>query len=286
MTSPDHDVDPFIRALQEDLPSGADERRIRARLLAAGIGVGTGICASGAAAAGASAVAKVGFLPNLAALSWGTKLGVAGVAIAAATAVPLAVELTSNETPDATRPAAPTASDPLPPARALPAIALPETPAASTDIDIDEARAAEPEPVAAPPPEPRSLAPRRLSNPRSAPVQSGREPAPAAPTSENTAAAAAFPNIEAPSPAPPPADQDRPPAESEPVEVVPPSTLGEETAIMDRALSALGAGQRDRALQWLGEHARRFPNGKLARERERALQHARSLPAASGSSAH
>jgi len=49
------------------------------------------------------------------------------------------------------------------------------------------------------------------------------------------------------------------------------STLAEETGLMERAIAALNEGDRERARHWLAEHARRFPNGLLARERYRAL---------------
>jgi hypothetical protein len=49
----------------------------------------------------------------------------------------------------------------------------------------------------------------------------------------------------------------------------PPSTLGDETALMERALSALAAHDFDHARYWLIEHARRFPDGVLQSERAR-----------------
>jgi hypothetical protein len=48
------------------------------------------------------------------------------------------------------------------------------------------------------------------------------------------------------------------------------STLGEETRLLDRALSALGAGDRKRAAELLAEHESRYPQGLLVKERERA----------------
>jgi hypothetical protein len=48
------------------------------------------------------------------------------------------------------------------------------------------------------------------------------------------------------------------------------STLGEETALMDAALSALRAGELASAARYLQAHEQRFPNGLLRRERERA----------------
>lgn len=45
---------------------------------------------------------------------------------------------------------------------------------------------------------------------------------------------------------------------------------------MERAMVALGAGDLELARRSLQEHARRFPDGLLERERERALARLRS----------
>ncbi|HET9959060.1 MAG TPA: hypothetical protein VFQ61_31430 [Polyangiaceae bacterium] len=58
------------------------------------------------------------------------------------------------------------------------------------------------------------------------------------------------------------------------------SSLREETALVDTALIALRDGDRSKARLLLETHARRFPHGLLARERERAR---RKLLQASGS---
>ena len=50
------------------------------------------------------------------------------------------------------------------------------------------------------------------------------------------------------------------------------STLREETELVDWALSALRSGDTAGARALLQEHAQRFPNGVLVRERERALE--------------
>jgi hypothetical protein len=49
-------------------------------------------------------------------------------------------------------------------------------------------------------------------------------------------------------------------------------SLRAETALMERALSALQRDDVTTARATLAEHARRFPNGHLVRERERALE--------------
>jgi hypothetical protein len=53
------------------------------------------------------------------------------------------------------------------------------------------------------------------------------------------------------------------------------STLLEETRLIEQALAALGGGDRASARYWLGEHARRFPDGLLLPERRRALERLR-----------
>jgi hypothetical protein len=57
------------------------------------------------------------------------------------------------------------------------------------------------------------------------------------------------------------------------------SSLGEETRLMERAMVALGEGDRELARRSLDEHARRFPGGLLQRERERALLRLRQADA-------
>jgi hypothetical protein len=52
-------------------------------------------------------------------------------------------------------------------------------------------------------------------------------------------------------------------------------TLRAETALIERALAAIRAGDATRARALLAEHGERFPNGLLVRERERALELAR-----------
>jgi hypothetical protein len=111
MTAANDDDDLFIEALRDDLPSAADEARVRARLLGAGLVVGgvavsssvaasggaaggiasSGIASGGAAGGGgigtgalvANAGAKVGVLAKLALLPASAKIGVAAVALAA-----------------------------------------------------------------------------------------------------------------------------------------------------------------------------------------------------------
>jgi hypothetical protein len=60
--------------------------------------------------------------------------------------------------------------------------------------------------------------------------------------------------------------------------------LSEEARLMERAMIALGGGDHDLARRSLEEHARRFPRGSLARERERAIMRLRATAPASSTS--
>jgi hypothetical protein len=57
-----------------------------------------------------------------------------------------------------------------------------------------------------------------------------------------------------------------------PAEPLDEGSLRQETALLERALAALRRGDAAGARQALAEHASRFPNGHLVRERERALE--------------
>jgi hypothetical protein len=60
------------------------------------------------------------------------------------------------------------------------------------------------------------------------------------------------------------------------------ATLGEETQLIDAALSALRRGDREKATEFIREHEQRFPDGLLRRERERAraalIEHLENRP--------
>ena len=57
------------------------------------------------------------------------------------------------------------------------------------------------------------------------------------------------------------------------------SRLAEETLLIERALVAISDADLSRARLALDEHARRFPDGLLTRERERARVRVRELDA-------
>jgi hypothetical protein len=356
-------ADPFVEALRGDLPSAADEARVRARLLAAGVamtgaalstssaaspfgaatgvasgtvgavpgGVASGAAVSGAAVSGAAvsgaavgglgagaaggslaagapaALVKAGLLSKLL-LPVAAKVGVAAtLAVAvAATSVPLVLRHEApREAPTArATPAGDERMARFPMEKGLPAARelAPELPSrggaevpaldlaspragsetAATSGHAAAASGAPTDGSAVPPPRPAAVAapkaargagvtsarPRRVS-----PVVAGRSSAdePSAPTRSE---------LSAPAPGARDGSEGR-------TELVRSSSLGEETRLMERAMVALGEGDRELARRSLEEHARRFPGGLLQRERERALERLRQADAeqpATGSS--
>ncbi len=242
MTSPEPEIDPLIDALRSDLPNSEHESRVRARLVAAGVIVTGGLAAPGTAA-GASALnaaggAKTGVLSKAVSLFGGSKIGLAAVVVVGSAAVPIATYVAKSSTPDepatVARDARPSKSSVMQP-----------QPASQREVS---------KPALEPPQEPapaRAVADTKAARPVAAPEPSDArrpsEPLPAAPPS----AVAVFPAL-----------QNRSAA----------STLREETELVDWALSALRSGDTAGARALLQEHAQRFPNGALVRERERALE--------------
>ena len=258
MNLDDDDDSVFERALRADLPSRAEQNRLRQRILAAGIAAGTAlgsanVAAAGQASFGASALSK------LSALSWPAKLGVAAVLAAPVAALPLvyapvpgaaivsqvrssaaAVRAGSSSKPTLSR-------APAPPAEA--AQSTEAQPQLQPEPAPAQANLAARPPVAQLSTGPTFVAPNPQANPN--PQALGN-------------ASAAQPAIAAfDSPA-----QGAPASESERLRND--STLAAETQLLDRAFSALAANDRRTAAALVAEHARRFPNGLLRQERERA----------------
>jgi hypothetical protein len=73
-----------------------------------------------------------------------------------------------------------------------------------------------------------------------------------------------------------------PPREAPPSPPPVAATLGEETRLIDAALSALRRGDRATAGEFIRQHEQRFPDGLLRRERERAraalIEHLENSP--------
>jgi hypothetical protein len=225
-------------ALRSDLPSTDTERRLRLRLLAAGVAVGNGVAtttaAAGTAAGGAaSGAAATGVISKALGLSWGIKLGVA-----AAIAIPsVGLWLDRGE-----------------PVTNAPHVAIVAPPAPTVAPQTHAAVAAAAAPAIADSP----AAPDPL--PERAAVRSARPGAgePAAPGA-----------VEAGAPHPSQSDfasLDQPAARAPEVG----STLADETRLLDAAFAALGKGERARAAQLIAEHESRYPSGLLKKERERA----------------
>jgi hypothetical protein len=224
--------DPFIDALRDDLPTERDQARIRARLLAAGVIAGAGLAAPGVAAGGAVAT---GLLPKLLALPMFAKVGLAATVIGFS-AIPVARHTArSEERPPATRISVHEAA-PVPPA--TPTVApIPERAAAPPSVEAPDAK----------PELPRERA-------RSLPEFS-REPS----------------DVNTPSDAVPAVTRPAVGSFDTPSAPLDEGTLRAETALIEGALAALRAGDTARVRSLLAEHATRFPNGLLVRERQRAL---------------
>jgi hypothetical protein len=248
MTVPSNDFDALVSALRSDLPSASDERRVRTRLLAAGVGISATLVAPGATASVASALVQ-----KLGALSWVTKVGLAGIAVASA--VPAAIEWSSREPLEPSTGAVPVAKLTAAPSAAnLPAPTQPSTP---PNAALAETRAVEPAAAVA----------RTPVNDQPSPASHQAPAADATKRPSRAASAAAFPLDDA--------------AAAEPE-----STLREETVLVERALYALRLGDRDGARRALDEHARRFPDGLLAPERDRALSRVNAPAKPDGSPEH
>ena len=233
----------FEQALKGDLPSATEQARLRKRLFAAGLSAGSGLAATSAASAqaswGATVVAKV------AALSWPMTL-VIGAAVAAPIAA-LPVWLAPNQAKPA-----PIASTALRPASSTkPSARLARDSALDVAPPVD---AATPSPLAAP------IPPRAAS---ASVVTAGHAPetVSTAVSAGSAVAGAAFAT---------PSRADVAASEDSPSNARTASTLAAETALLDRAFAEIAAGHRASAAALIAEHARRFPNGLLSQERERA----------------
>lgn len=243
----DPETSPFEEALRADLPSAETEARLRRRLLAAGLAVGssaaTTVAAAGSTtattvAAGSSAAAG-GLMTNVVGMSWGIKLG-----FAAAVAIPTLGLLVESSGPEASH-------SPPAPSAAIVATAPRATALAAPPVE----RAAPLEAEASSPSAPAEVPARAVLAPAS--VSTRREVAPVtAPERERAelpAARAFDAALEAPAVSPPRA-----------------TTLAEETRLLDAAFAELAAGNHARATQLLAEHESRYPQGLLSKERERA----------------
>jgi hypothetical protein len=239
MSTREPENDPFIAALRDDLPTEHDQARVRARLLSAGVLVGTGLAAPGVAAGGAVAS---GLLPKLLALPMMAKIGLAATVVGLS-AAPIAGYVAQS---DAGKPQAAPHSAPREAAEVRPALTT-----ATTGVATATAASA---PVATP------AEPAKSSRERVRSLPEFSRDVSLAPAAAEAPAGPSVGSFEAP--APPAAERDE-------------GTLRAETSLIERALAAIRAGEATRARALLAEHGERFPNGLLVRERERALELAR-----------
>ncbi|MEO6603327.1 MAG: hypothetical protein ABIQ16_25815 [Polyangiaceae bacterium] len=226
----------FEQALRGDLPSTDEQARLRKRLFAAGVSAGSSLAATSAASAqvgwGATVVAKV------AALSWPVTLALGAAVATPIIALPIWLS-PSNASHGVSTPA---------PVKLVPR-AAPVVAAAAPVVEPDRASA----PVDKPSSE-------GGARPAQRAVWNGVSTATSAPA-PSTAASSALPAVAAFA-VPTRADRAENARSA--------STLADETQLLDRAFAELAAGHRANAAALIAEHERRFPNGLLSQERERA----------------
>jgi hypothetical protein len=306
--------DLLLEALRADLPTDRDRERVQTRLIAAGVLV-TGVVptATVAATSGSAVSSATGLLPKLAAMSWASKLALATV-VSAGVATPAAMVVLSSqrEKPALSAPAPTRASEPKTAAVASPPASEPQSPplaAAPQVVALAAAPSASAVTTARVLAKRRSLAP---VNPAPAPAQiredvavrseQGQAESPVsaaaevrsdepvaavaeagqarAPDAVETREQAHEPSAPTEVSAPPPTaarvkfEVQLPVTRSKPVT---PSQLAQETKLMEHALAALRARDVTKARTYLDEHALRFYDGLLRRDRERVLERIQKL---------
>ena len=229
----DNDDSLFEEALRSDLPSADQQDRLRKRLLAVGLSAGSGLAATSTASA-----AQAGFgatvIAKVAALSWPVTLGLAAAVAAPIVALPIW----------------------LAPAKTSSAPAQPKMRPVSSSAPVVQGPAPMPNPAST------SVTASVAARPAQHAAGSGVVPAlHAEPNSATAANSAAEPAQAAAFVAPSNEGNPRAPV---------PSTLAAETELLDRAFADLNSGHQSAAAELIAEHERRFPNGLLRKERERA----------------
>jgi hypothetical protein len=247
MNSESDEILELEAALRDDLPNERDEARLRARLTGLGLGVGVTLTSATAAAlAGSNSAAPAGLWGFLSSLPLGAKVGIATVVTASAVAGP--VYYTKSQAPVAAVPAKQAAAQPVAPV-------APVARATAQRAANPALEASAPDSIPAPPGD---------SPPAASPELEAQRPR--AVTTERAALRANPPQLRDTAPLPPAAA----------------ATLGEETRLIDAALSALRRGDRATATEFIRQHEQRFPDGLLRRERERAraalIEHLENRP--------
>jgi hypothetical protein len=236
----------------------------------AGAGASTVAGSLGAGAAPA-AIVKAGLLSKVLLLPAAAKLGVAAtLAVAAATGVPLVLERTQPEAIVAPRSAVKTPASvgpvasvraPAEPTQQADALLQPASRGANVAAAEDSRQGS----AAAETPRPQPPAEAALRSGKAAHQPAGARTR----ESQNEAQSNAHERARSPVVV----------AERGRTEAVRASTLGEEARLIEQAMLALGAGDTALARRLLEDHTRRFPDGALARERERALERVRQAAA-------
>ena len=277
--SSDAEIEGLIEALQQDAPSERDAARVRARLAAAGI-VTASVLGHGTASASVPVAKATGSIVKNLSARWATmsllpKLGVVVAVSAAAVGGPIygarlverapAPHAAVSQPARSRAPARPIVTAGATPQEVKGAEAVP-TSIATMDTAAHAAR----EDVRAA----KQATSRRESSP-TGPV-AAKEAAGGHAEALGVTADRAGGSVEGVGTARFAAEQ----GASAPPPPAPASTLAEETALLDRTFAALREGDAATASALVAEHARRFPQGLLWRERERARTKLESLGAA------
>jgi hypothetical protein len=273
MTPRRNSVEGLIEALQSDLPTGADEARVRAKL------VGAGVLASGVLTGASAGAATVGTAPVGTASLGTASLGTASLGTASLGTASLGTAA-SGGTSAGTAASVAGQVGLWSQVAALPVIA--KLGAATTLLAVAASVGVSYTSVS---PTSQSSAGRTTAS------QGGAKPAHevAAELPESAPALAPLPKASPEAAQLPLAEVPRKEISSEATtavaerEVTPASppvvnaksalratTLAQETPLIERAMLAIQAGDSARARYWLAEHARLFPQGLLARERSLA----------------
>lgn len=271
------ELDALVTALRNDLPSEGDSVRLRARLSALGLAASEALVTTSAAATGAGAAsggaAALGGVTEVAAqaggVSWALKASALAVVSVSAIAGPAWYVHERDAAHTAAANSAVVNAQRAVTAKRDAKPALPAAPGETLALSPSEGQAAptldavnrDATPANGAAPVTRSGA-ARAATPASAPAGTPVSAAGEAPTDTRpqtgASSTAGF------------AENGDASASALVARGPEPTTLREETAIIDRALSALRAKDTQRAAALLADHERRFPNGLLAQERERA----------------
>lgn len=281
--NPDDDTSELVDALRSDLPDAEQSARIKARLAALATVSAVGLASTSAAAStgvattATTASVLASAVSRVTALSWSAKVGLATAVSVSAAAGPVLLSRSDERVKTPVTVSGPSASSRE---RAAPRAPRRDALHASSQAPLPAVAPDAPDaPAALVPREPlgeaggsRTRAALRpsdgttLAAPAAAPARRAASPAPTTPESAPLPGAvvpvAAF-DAAAEIPAAPAGVRAAPTPVSG-------TTLAEETALIDRALAALRAGQLAAAEALLLEHQQRFPEGVLLQERARA----------------